>query len=1569
MESHTHQESLKKQCIIHQETAKEDNDRLVTPQDYQSWKTLFEAAKVRNYSPILDIAKELGEKDIPRIYYHRKCRSLFTMKRDLETLKRKSMESIAGEAGEDICKSKRPSRRSSSETRVYDPICIFCNKEKFLKGSKSRERLTQAVQLRADQTLRECATRKGDDKILAVTSRDIVAAEAHYHISCYKDYTRIIKKDKGHNDEETDGDALYKRIEREAYNDLFKFIRTDIIPKKMIVQLSSLAMKLESFMLSSGITLMKDSTRKHIHRKLESELGNAVNIFPDDTGKLLMVPESVTLNDVVLENQNLQRELKVWRAKSTDFNKIIDQTSSQIRLIIKEQKTVTPWPIHPADVKDSAHVSIPDQLERLLVGLLTGNPETKIQTQRVSTLVQSFSQDLIYAVTCGQHKPPKHLLLPYAVKTLTGNIELIKTLNKLGHGVSYSQLEENDTALCLQKLAAACYQRVVLPASIKPHVFTNLAWDNIDRLEETLTGKGTSHRVNGIVVQANVYGPHLPRAELPHIGKLKQRSVTIEDQEPDVYVAGTRVGPQPLPTMEFCVQQTKEAALLACKKNLVWTLARQTDPENQTVPSWTGFNINTRDQEPVSQDIIGYLPTINSPATQLTTVFEILNQSELIRKELHLETIVVVMDQALYAKATEIAWKHKERFSNILLRMGTFHTICNALAILGKRFGDAGLKDICIEAGIVAEGSINGVLDGKHYNRAVRIHKYIYEALMRLAWAELTPWVEENVPERSEMIKTFLDQVKDIASDLNQQNLNNLLHSPVLSEVITLWKDFLEHLRHNNGELSAFWMSYIDMVEEVLLGLLRASREGNWELHLHAIRTMIPWCFAYDKINYARYLSPYFAQMTNLPEKNPSVYEAFKTGQFSVQLSSANTFGRIPVDQTTEVTVNKDTQTPGGTSRFSLNAGAIKRYYITAEHRSAFLGQLREMVQGNKSEHSHAEIQQSRIKKDEEAVSSVVSLIHEWVNPFEGKQDLISISTAKAAPKDIASNLTKAYEIGKQCYETFKDERLDKDPPTKKFHDPMKTNRLKTFSDMCKKREVKSSGRSVILKADRSLFGRIIVMAQGRSLHMEEILSHPLGPLPWALSTPEGLLRKTNKATLATTLQKNVPVEEQFPGNSSTIIDGMNLVQRVKGDQVTFRDVATTILGMALREGSHSNRIDVVFDTYKETSIKNSERSLRGEETGHELQGITGTQIVRQWRSYLTKVSNKSSLITFIVNEWQKVEYRAKLHEKILYASVNDKCYRITSRDSEEISALQCQQEEADGRLLLHAAHAAREGYQSVVICSEDTDVFVMSLAFCDKIESQLFQKCGTKTRTRLIDIKKVAATVGIEVCRALIGLHAYTGCDTVSAFAGKGKASALKLLMNNQETQDTFLKLGQEWDLSLDLLDKLEAFTCVLYAPKASTTKINELRYHLFCAKKGEIESHQLPPCKDALTKHAQRANYQAGIWRRCLEKDPQVPSPVGRGWKIERGEEVEQLVVHWMEGQPAPDAVLDLLACNCAKKCALPKCTCMANGLRCTDMCKLADCDNQASTSESVESLDDDEDHVGELENYDDY
>ena len=98
-----------------------------------------------------------------------------------------------------------------------------------------------------------------------------------------------------------------------------------------------------------------------------------------------------------------------------------------------------------------------------------------------------------------------------------------------------------------------------------------------------------------------------------------------------------------------------------------------------------------------------------------------------------------------------------------------------ALAILGKRFGDSGLKDIFIESQIVAEGSISGVIDGKHYNRGVRAHKYLYEALMRLAWAEFTRRLESSDPNHRIPEVSFLEQVDTLANNLKEKSLDQLL--------------------------------------------------------------------------------------------------------------------------------------------------------------------------------------------------------------------------------------------------------------------------------------------------------------------------------------------------------------------------------------------------------------------------------------------------------------------------------------------------------------------------------------------------------------------------------------------------------------------------------------------------------------------------------------------------------------------------------------------------------------------------------------------------------------------------
>ena len=98
------------------------------------------------------------------------------------------------------------------------------------------------------------------------------------------------------------------------------------------------------------------------------------------------------------------------------------------------------------------------------------------------------------------------------------------------------------------------------------------------------------------------------------------------------------------------------------------------------------------------------------------------------------------------------------------------------------------------------------------------------------------------------------------------------------------------------------------------------------------------------------------------------------------------------------------------------------------------------------------------------------------------------------------------------------------------------------------------------LQADRAPFGQMVIIVENRQLHMRDVLCHPLGPLPWVLSTVDGSLRKTSKATLAKELQKNVPAAEEIPQPSACNIDGMVLVQRVKGDHKIFQMLLTPCL-------------------------------------------------------------------------------------------------------------------------------------------------------------------------------------------------------------------------------------------------------------------------------------------------------------------------------------------------------------------------------------------------------------------------
>ena len=152
--------------------------------------------------------------------------------------------------------------------------------------------------------------------------------------------------------------------------------------------------------------------------------------------------------------------------------------------------------------------------------------------------------------------------------------------------------------------------------------------------------------MNGIAVQARVFGPQPPKKALPAIPMTKQHSVAVEDKPLQCYKSEERVGPHAMGIIEVSADVHAKVSQEAQNKNLAWMLTQQVNACNKTVPSWTGFNINTQIMIAVSQDVVGYLPTINLSATEMSTVLETLNQSELIRQELKLHQIVVVTEQA-----------------------------------------------------------------------------------------------------------------------------------------------------------------------------------------------------------------------------------------------------------------------------------------------------------------------------------------------------------------------------------------------------------------------------------------------------------------------------------------------------------------------------------------------------------------------------------------------------------------------------------------------------------------------------------------------------------------------------------------------------------------------------------------------------------------------------------------------------------------------------------------------------------------------------------------------------------
>ena len=186
---------------------------------------------------------------------------------------------------------------------------------------------------------------------------------------------------------------------------------------------------------------------------------------------------------------------------------------------------------------------------------------------------------------------------------------------------------------------------------------------------------------------------------------------------------------------------------------------------------------------------------------------------------------------------------------------------------------------------------------------------------------------------------------------------------------------------------------------------------------------------------------------------------------------------------------------------------------------------------------------------------------------------------------------------------------------------------------------------------------------------------------------------------------------------------------------------------------------------------------------------------------------------------------------KVIYATIGDMC--ICLNESMNTPTLFCKQKEADTRIFLHCKLASAR-FREVIIHTSFTDVFVLVLGFARSLNYELFIKTGLKDKNRIISISriidKLKGTYGFQereiIIQSIIEFHAFTGCDTISAFWRKRKVHPLHIMLKNPEFMMTFAELGNNWEIDkISLLSKIEVFACAVYGC-ISCNSVNKLRY-----------------------------------------------------------------------------------------------------------------------------------------------
>lgn len=478
----------------------------------------------------------------PRGWYHRKCYQIYTMKRNLNLRKRKFET------------EKRDSwtPKPANLPRTFDKSkCIVCLNDKHQDSKRlNLEKLSQCLTEEAIENMKLAGTHQNDACLVKRLDRS--DSTVLYHRSCYKKLTKCLYRT-------DDNDSKNSSKFDISFEKFAKDVDTNIIKALKVVSLSALMSRFVQILKEEGIdspnykpSYLKNRLQKHFGNNISfwrSKGNTTYTVYCDNVPKGQIIEAAIASTSSGGSN-NL---LHVNERETGDEDVAIHlyYAAKVVRgLILSEAKSSVPWP-PTGDSIDEGFITIPDLLYNWFAWVATDQTEdviilaAKVSTpEPIHRSIVSFAQDLIYTVSRGRVKTPKHVGLSVLVKSQTGSAEVVKILNRFGHRLSYDQLEEIETAVASGVAQRSDDTGICIPSNIKGGVFTSFCWDNNDLLEETLSGSGTTHCTNGIVIQRQSdWCENQGEVLQQYVGTRKRSLMVDSTQNLDVFHSGRRSGP------------------------------------------------------------------------------------------------------------------------------------------------------------------------------------------------------------------------------------------------------------------------------------------------------------------------------------------------------------------------------------------------------------------------------------------------------------------------------------------------------------------------------------------------------------------------------------------------------------------------------------------------------------------------------------------------------------------------------------------------------------------------------------------------------------------------------------------------------------------------------------------------------------------------------------------------------------------------------------------------------------------------------------------------------------------